>query len=681
MASSLSLGDPGLDDRLRKSDTLEKVTFEASVDESVQAVFKADDDFIIWGPASVEIVDKEGDKISIEALDKALPQLLKRARLSLEHTDQIVGRILERFRTEQPVQIEINGQTYTRQEFPTDVLDLDDDSPAALYVAGEIYDDTQQSKRARRRIEEGELTSYSISGEALVTRKQVDGGEVYDDIVDMDLSAVTLCEEGMNQGAKYARVDGEVDDKVLAGEVDDEDVSKRQEVPVLQHPSTRGVNSAAKEASEVSKNMSNDDNENGEEPDEDEEKKSNGPTLEDVMKKLPDDGELATKEDVKSEAEKAVDASLPDGDLATVESMERMVKQEVQSELDKDAVDVKSLGNFVGDTLGVESEKAHEFINEEVDGALARAMWEDLNATREVAASADGLQEFAEQFKQDYGPSQASVDAPTHNGNYGGEGSGTSPASSETEESGDVSQGSDSHSRSGDGESNDSTREPNQGSETQDYGGVETTSSKSDGEVTVATARDKVAREFGVEPDKVTRAMNQLLAGDSGKGDDADERVEVVEPEDEEDEDEKDEFPSDDEEDEEIPEDATPSDEEDGEGDEYQRILERLEDQLPEDVWKVVREYVKSDADPDEIDAPSDILEASEDGDEPSDDLEKTVRDILDGGAEVQGGQAIPTAPNEDQVEKQYSDGEEGEGEGELATKAEESPALSNFYG
>jgi hypothetical protein len=39
---------------------------------------------------------------------------------------------------------------------------------------------------------------------------------VYDDILELDLSAVTLCEEGMNQGAKFARVNGEVDEVELA---------------------------------------------------------------------------------------------------------------------------------------------------------------------------------------------------------------------------------------------------------------------------------------------------------------------------------------------------------------------------------------------------------------------------------------------------------------------------------
>jgi len=193
------LSDEDRQSALSKADSVQKSSFTAEVSRSVSMVYKAEDDFYIWGPASVEIVDKENDKIRVEALEKALPQLLKRASLSYAHTDQIVGQILDGFKTAEPVEVQINDEVYERQEFPTDVLDLDKSEAEALYVAGEVYDDTEQSTSVRSKIESNEINSYSISGEALVTRKQVEGDTVYDDILELDLSAVTLCEEGMNQ--------------------------------------------------------------------------------------------------------------------------------------------------------------------------------------------------------------------------------------------------------------------------------------------------------------------------------------------------------------------------------------------------------------------------------------------------------------------------------------------------
>jgi len=181
------------DSLVDKADEVEKLEWSADVDSSLGMVVKANDEFLIWGPASVEVVDKEGDKINAQALEKALPQLLKRARLSYAHTDQIVGRILEGFETKAEASVEIDGVKYERKNFPTDVLKVND-QPSALFVAGEVFDDSNQAEEVREKIEEGEIDSYSISGEALVTQKQVDGDQVYDDILELDLSAVTLCE-------------------------------------------------------------------------------------------------------------------------------------------------------------------------------------------------------------------------------------------------------------------------------------------------------------------------------------------------------------------------------------------------------------------------------------------------------------------------------------------------------
>ena len=63
-------------------------------------ILKADGRFIIYGPASVEVRDREGDKIRAAALQVALPQLLKRGRFSRNHEDILVGEILSSFESE-----------------------------------------------------------------------------------------------------------------------------------------------------------------------------------------------------------------------------------------------------------------------------------------------------------------------------------------------------------------------------------------------------------------------------------------------------------------------------------------------------------------------------------------------------------------------------------------------------
>lgn len=278
-------------EKIGKADTVQKVGFTAQVG-SIPTVFKADGEFVIWGPASVEVVDKEGDLIEASALSDALPQLLKRARLSLEHSDQLVGKIIERFETDEPVTVNVNGESFERTEFPTDVMNLDGIEPA-LYVSGKIWDDTRQARETRRKIENGEIDSYSISGEALVTRTKVDDGDAYDEIVDMDLSAVTLCEEGMNQHAKFGIVTG-----------DTEQTAKGDEVSVDDTPdvSADSLQSVAKSA--VGKTMSNQDN----------------------------DGSALDLETVEAKFEEVIQESLPDGELATKDDVEDTVNDLIEQQ-------------------------------------------------------------------------------------------------------------------------------------------------------------------------------------------------------------------------------------------------------------------------------------------------------------------------------------------------------------
>jgi phage head maturation protease len=143
-------------------------------------------DFIIYGRASMEVVDKEGDLILAEALKEGLPQLLRRARLTLNHQDNIIGEILPEYTSK-------NGVTYK-----TEVVN------DRLMLVANVWSDTYDSKQARDRINAGELHSFSISGKALESGlKSDDNGHVFNEIRSLDLSAVTVCEEGMNPEAQF----------------------------------------------------------------------------------------------------------------------------------------------------------------------------------------------------------------------------------------------------------------------------------------------------------------------------------------------------------------------------------------------------------------------------------------------------------------------------------------------
>lgn len=291
------------------------VKFKARLPSQMRVLYKQDGKIGIWGPASVDVVDKENDRVTPEALEKALPQLLRRSSLSLEHSDQIVGDIKRKFEFEEPKTVEINGNTYERSEFPTDVLDKEEDDvpETGLYVAGEVWSDTKQAEETQKNIENGVIDSYSISGEAIESSSKMKDGEMVDNIERMDLSAVTLCEEGMNQRAKFARV---------------KSLGSRDEIRALAKSGTRQAaqESMAKEddGEDEEEEPSNASEEAADEMAEEMDKSD----LEDLFKEsakevlkdeLPSD-ELATKDDLPS-----------DGDLVTRSDVEAIVEEKMES--------------------------------------------------------------------------------------------------------------------------------------------------------------------------------------------------------------------------------------------------------------------------------------------------------------------------------------------------------------
>lgn len=264
--------------------SISKMEFEVVTEGEVGVLFKNDDDFIIWGPASVEVVDKENDRIKAKALEDALPQLLKRQRLSYEHTDQLVGDILERYTTDEPVTVKIGDREFERSEFPTDVLKLEGIEPA-LYVAGNVYNDSQKAQEVRKGIDNGDINSYSISGEAVVTEMTVKNGRVVNDILKLDLSAVTLCKQGMNQKAKFGVVSAP-----------SSETAKRRLTP-------QRAAAVAKRA--INKRLPMEDNDN--------EIKKFLDAMESALDKRLPDGELATKEDVEQMVEEKIEEKAQEG--------------------------------------------------------------------------------------------------------------------------------------------------------------------------------------------------------------------------------------------------------------------------------------------------------------------------------------------------------------------------------
>lgn len=173
-------------------------------------VFKARDGVTIYGPASVAVVDDENDLIKGDALRAALPQLLKRARFSLQHTDIIPGEILESWEAKDGTVYKTEVRAVTPSDLQRfDLLKDADVEPGteALFVVGKIYTDDEIGRDIAEKILKGDLRAFSISGQAVQSQQTTDCSgftcKLVNEIEKISLSAVTICDRGMNQGAGF----------------------------------------------------------------------------------------------------------------------------------------------------------------------------------------------------------------------------------------------------------------------------------------------------------------------------------------------------------------------------------------------------------------------------------------------------------------------------------------------
>ena len=146
------------------------------------------DSYVIGGPASVELVDREGHLITTAALAKAFKKYMANFRTRnamVLHSDVQVGWAL-------PCYVSKNGQIFKSG--------VDD---KGLFFITELRNDTKISKKVREQIDGGKMQSYSIAGSATKTQTIQKGLMEYMQVDEMELAEVTVCEKGVNQGASF----------------------------------------------------------------------------------------------------------------------------------------------------------------------------------------------------------------------------------------------------------------------------------------------------------------------------------------------------------------------------------------------------------------------------------------------------------------------------------------------
>jgi len=146
-------------------------------------------DLVVAGYASVEVVDKQGDKITKEALKGAFKKYMEDHRyrnVQLAHSNIQVGEVIP---------------NYTDSEGRLWKSEVDD---VGMFVVVELRDDIEKAKEVAAEIRKGSLRGFSIGGQAFKRVRKSDPvhGD-YQEISKLELHEITICEKGINPEATF----------------------------------------------------------------------------------------------------------------------------------------------------------------------------------------------------------------------------------------------------------------------------------------------------------------------------------------------------------------------------------------------------------------------------------------------------------------------------------------------
>jgi HK97 family phage prohead protease len=147
------------------------------------------DDLHIAGYASLEIVDKQNDLITLKALNEATKKFIRNPKyrnVMTNHSNVQVGEVVKEYR-------DSKGKLWK-----TEVDDV------GFFVVIKLRDDIEKAKEVSRDIRKGTLRSFSIGGQALEKKKKshAEHGE-YNEISKLELHEITICEKGINPEARF----------------------------------------------------------------------------------------------------------------------------------------------------------------------------------------------------------------------------------------------------------------------------------------------------------------------------------------------------------------------------------------------------------------------------------------------------------------------------------------------
>lgn len=161
----------------------------APTDGGEFVILKENNECVIAGYASVDVVDKQNDKITLNAIRQAADSFMKNDRfrnVMITHSNVQVGEVLD---------------NYTDSKGKVLKTGVDD---TGFFVVIKLRNDIEKAKEVARDIRRGKLRSFSIGGQAINKANKYDPDiGSYKEIDKLELHEITICEEGINPEAKF----------------------------------------------------------------------------------------------------------------------------------------------------------------------------------------------------------------------------------------------------------------------------------------------------------------------------------------------------------------------------------------------------------------------------------------------------------------------------------------------
>jgi len=177
------------------------------------SILKGANDLVVAGYASVEVVDKQGDVITKEALKDAFSKFMENPsyrNVQLAHSNIQIGDVVP---------------NYTDSEGRLWKSEVDD---VGMFVVVQLRNDIEKAKEVSAEIRKGALRGFSIGGQAFkrVRKSDPKRGD-YQEISRLELHEITICEKGINPEATFSILKEDTEVTKMTAENDENDMTKQ----------------------------------------------------------------------------------------------------------------------------------------------------------------------------------------------------------------------------------------------------------------------------------------------------------------------------------------------------------------------------------------------------------------------------------------------------------------------